>query len=143
MFVLLFEKGDEVVSALENFARKNKVAGGQITAVGSLSDVTLGHFDWKSKTYKKSVEIHQQVQVLLLTGDLSYDKGRAKVHCQTIVAKQDGSVWGGHLMQAHVRPALEIILTEASQFYQRRYDHETGLALLRPEPQPIQRIKIG
>ena len=64
MFVLMFETGDEVVSGLEHFAKKNKIPGGQISAVGSFSDVTLGYFDWKRKRYKKTFEIRQQVQVL-------------------------------------------------------------------------------
>jgi uncharacterized protein len=133
-FVLMLEPGDEFVSALEHFAKKNRIAGAQVSAMGAFSDITLGTFDWKTKHYKKSVEIRQQVQLVSLVGDIVQEKGQPAVHCYAVVAKQDGAVFGGHLMQAHVRPALEVILMEASQFYQRRYDAETGLALLRPEP---------
>ena len=143
MFVLMFETGDEIVSGLEQFAKKNKVAGGQITAVGTLSDLALGHFDWKNKRYKKSLEIREQVQVLSLAGDIADDKGRPRVVCHVTVAKQDGSILGGHLVQGHVRPLLEVIVMEASQFYQRRYDHDSGLALLRPEPMSIGRRRAG
>lgn len=143
MFVLMFEEGDEVVLGLENFAKKHKLSGGQITGVGSFADVIIGRFDWKNKRYKKTVEIRQQVQVLSLTGDIAHDKGRPRIVCHVVVAKPDGSVYGGHLMHAHVRPLLEVVVMEASQFYQRRYDHESGLALLRPEPQVIARRKIG
>jgi uncharacterized protein len=143
MFVLMLEAGDEVVGVLENFARKHKISGGQITGIGSLADVAIGHFDWKNKRYKKTLEIRQHVQVLSLTGDIAQDKGRPRVVCYVVVAKQDGNVYGGHLMQAHVRPLLEVVIMEASQLYQRRYDHDSGLALLRPEPQVIARRKIG
>jgi uncharacterized protein len=143
MFVLMLEKGDEVVDVLENFARKHKISGGQITGVGSFAEMAIGHFDWKSKRYKKTLEIRQQVHVLSLTGDIAQDKGRPRIVCHVVVAKQDGSVYGGHLMQARVRPLLEVVIVEASQLYQRRYDHDSGLALLRPEPQIIARRKIG
>jgi uncharacterized protein len=143
MFVLMFEEGDELVSMLENFARKHKISGGQITGMGSLGDVTLGAFDWKNKRYKKTVEIRQQVQVLSLGGDIAQDKGRPRIVCHAVVAKQGGSVYGGHLMHAHVRPLLEVVIIEASQLYQRTYNHDSGLALLRPEPQIIARRKIS
>ena len=143
MFVLMFEEGDELVTGLESFAKKHKVSGGQITAVGSLADVSLGLFDVKNKKYKKTVEIRQPVQVLSLAGDIAQDKGRPRIVCHAVVAKPDGSVYGGHLLHAHVRPLLEVVIIEASQFYQRRYDHDSGLALLRPEPQIIARRKIG
>lgn len=136
MFVLLLETGDELVGSLEQFARKNKIVGAQITALGSLSDVSLASFDWKTRKYKRAVEIRQQVQVMSFVGDIAHEKGEPKAHCYVVVAKQDGAVYGGHLLQAHVRPALEVIVMEASQYFQRRYDPETGLALLRPDPLP-------
>lgn len=143
MFVLMFERGDEIVSTLENFAKKNKVAGGQVSAAGSLADVTLGYFDSKTKRYKKSVEIRQQVRVLSFIGDIAYDKGRPRLLCHVTVAKQDGTVLGGYLMHARVQPLLEVIVVEASQFYQRSYDHESGLALLRPDHPSTNRRKAS
>ena len=132
-FVLMLEKGDEVVRELQHFAKKNRIIGGQLSAMGAFSDVTLACFDWKTKRYKRAVEIRQQVQLLSLVGDIAQEKGQPAVHCFVVVAKPDGAVFGGHLVQAHVRPALEVILMEASQFFQRLYDPETGLALLRPD----------
>jgi len=132
-FVLMFDQGDELVGGLENFAKKNRIEAGQLSAVGAFSDITLACFDWKTKRYKKSVEIRQQVQLLSLVGDIVLEKGQPTVHCFVMVAKQDGVAYGGHLVRAHVRPGLEVILMEASQFFQRRYDPENGLALLRPD----------
>ncbi len=37
---------------------------------------------------------------------------------------------GGHLMEAHVRPTLEVILVESPNFLQRTMDPESGLALI-------------
>jgi len=132
-FVLMFEKGDEVVRELEHFAKKNRIAGAQLSAMGAFSDITLACFDWKTNRYKRAVEIRQQVQLVSLVGDIVQAKGQPAVHCFVVVAKQDGAVFGGHLVQAHVRPALEVILIEASQLFQRRYEAEIGLALLRPD----------
>ena len=37
---------------------------------------------------------------------------------------------GGHLMEGHVRPTLEVILTESPRHLQRKFDPESGLALI-------------
>ena len=47
-----------------------------------------------------------------------------------VVGKRDGSAHGGHLLEAHVRPTLEVILTDAPEPLRKRYDPESGLALI-------------
>ena len=41
-----------------------------------------------------------------------------------------GSALAGHLGRAHVRPTLEVILTEAPAHLRKRLDPESGLALI-------------
>jgi predicted DNA-binding protein with PD1-like motif len=48
-----------------------------------------------------------------------------------VIGKADGTAHGGHLLEAHVRPTLEVIVTESPAHLHRRSDPETGLALLR------------
>jgi len=47
-----------------------------------------------------------------------------------VVGKPDGAAHGGHLLEAHVRPTLELILTESPRHLQKRHDPESGLALI-------------
>jgi predicted DNA-binding protein with PD1-like motif len=42
----------------------------------------------------------------------------------------------GHLGPAHVRPTLEVILTEAPAHLRKVKDPQTGLALIRPNVSP-------
>ena len=37
---------------------------------------------------------------------------------------------GGHLLEAHVRPTLELVLQESGGQLKRRFDPESGLALI-------------
>jgi uncharacterized protein len=52
------------------------------------------------------------------------------VHAHVVLGKSDGTAHGGHLMEGHVRPTLELILTEAPTYLQRKMDEESGLALI-------------
>jgi predicted DNA-binding protein with PD1-like motif len=128
-FALVFDSGDELASGLREFARENGLAGTHFTGIGALSDVTLGYFHWDTKKYDE-ISIDEQVGVLSLTGDIALTDGEPRVHAHLVVGKSDGTAHGGHLIEAHVRPALEVILVESPKHLHRTVDEATGLALL-------------
>ena len=57
-------------------------------------------------------------------------EGGPALHAHIVVGKSDGTAMGGHLLGGHVRPTLEVALTESPAHLQRAIDPETGLALL-------------
>jgi predicted DNA-binding protein with PD1-like motif len=129
-FALIFDKGDEVVAGITSFAKENDLAASHFTAIGAFSDVTLGYFHWETKDYHK-LPVREQVEVLSLVGDIALKEGKPKVHAHVVVSKSDGTAHGGHLMEAHVRPTLEVIVIESPVHLRRVTDEETGLALIR------------
>ena len=110
------------------FRTLNLVGG--ICALLVAGDVTLGYFDWEKKDYLK-IPIREQVEVVSLIGDIAVEKDEPKVHAHVVVGKRDGSVMGGHLLAAHVRPTLEVMLSESPAQLTRGMDPESGLALIR------------
>jgi predicted DNA-binding protein with PD1-like motif len=128
-FAVVFDTGDEVASGLLAFAKEKHLGGSHFTAIGAFSDVTLGFFDWDKKDYQK-LPIREQVEVLSLIGDVALNKGEPRVHAHVVVGKSDGTAHGGHLMEAHVRPTLEVLVVESPEHLIRKIDDETGLALI-------------
>ena len=129
-FALVFDTGEEVVAGLLQFARDHKLTGAHLTAIGAFERVTLGFFDIARKDYKK-IAIHEQVELMSLVGNIAQnDKEDPKLHAHVVVGKSDGSAHGGHLLDAYVRPTLEVVVVEASQHLRRRIRGEFGLALL-------------
>ncbi|HET8576444.1 MAG TPA: PPC domain-containing DNA-binding protein [Methylomirabilota bacterium] len=128
-FALVFDDGEEVMSGLQGFAQERGVTGAHFTAIGAFREAVLGFFDVKRKTYDK-IAIPEQVEVLALAGNVALHEGRPKVHAHAVVGKRDGTAHGGHLLRAHVRPTLEVVLVESSGRLQRRTDPKTGLPLL-------------
>ena len=129
-FVLIFETGDEVASGLLDFARNHHLDSSHFTALGAFSDVVVGYFDWAKKEYKR-ISLPEQVEVLALVGDIALNQGEPTVHAHVVVGKADGTAHGGHLLEAHVRPTLEVVLVESAQHLQRQSDPASGLALIR------------
>ena len=130
-WVLIFDKGDEPVAGLTAFAKAQKLGAAHFTAIGAFSDVTLGYFDRAKRDYKK-IPLHEQVEVLSLLGDVALDKGEPKVHAHVVIGRADGEARGGHLLEAHVWPTLEVVLVESPRHLRKRHDPETGLALIDP-----------
>jgi len=130
-WALIFDKGDEAVAGLTAFAKAQKLGAAHFTAIGAFSDVTLGYFDRAARDYKK-IPLREQVEVLSLIGDVALDKGEPKIHAHVVVGRADGEARGGHLLEAHVWPTLEVVLVESPRHLRKRHDPETGLALIDP-----------
>jgi uncharacterized protein len=129
-FALVFQPGEEVMSGLLRFADEQKLAGARLTAIGAFERVTLGFFELQKKDYKK-IPINEQVELLSLVGNIARDDtGRPKVHAHVVVGKADGTAHGGHLLDAYVRPTLEVVIVESAQHLCRTMRPELGLALL-------------
>ena len=130
-FVVVFETGDEAAGGLAAFAREQRLSGSHFTAISAFSRVVVAYFDWPSKQYR-NVPINEQVEVLSFAGDISIDKGEPKVHAHVVLGKADATAHGGHLIEGHVRPTLELVLTEMPRHLHRRFDVASGLALIDP-----------
>ncbi len=130
-WALIFDKGDEPVAGLTAFAKAQKLGAAHFTAIGAFSDVTLGYFDRAKRDYKK-IPLREQVEVLSLIGDVALDTSEPKVHAHVVVGRADGEARGGHLLEAHVWPTLEVVLVESPRHLRKRHDPETGLALIDP-----------
>ena len=69
--------------------------------------------------------------MLSLTGDIARDeKGKPQLHAHCVVGKRDGTAHGGHLLEALVRPMLEVVLKENPAYLQKTYRQELGIALI-------------
>jgi predicted DNA-binding protein with PD1-like motif len=129
-YVVIVDTGEEVVAGLLRFANEKKLRSAHLTAIGAFQNVTLGFFEPGKRRYKK-IPINDQVELLTLVGNLARDSdGHPRLHAHVVVGKWDGTVLGGHLMRASVRPTMEIVITASSQKLRRRMHDEVGAALL-------------
>ena len=117
---------------LQEFAEKERISAAQLTAIGAFSGAVLGYFDWDRKKYRRT-PVSQQVEVASLLGDVAVTPdGKSGLHVHLVLGRRDGTALAGHLLEAHVRPTLEVILTESPAHLHKVQDPESGLALIRP-----------
>jgi predicted DNA-binding protein with PD1-like motif len=128
-YAVILDDGDEFMEALERFAEEQGIQAAHFTAIGGFSRATLGYYDMEKKEYRE-IPVDEQVEALSLVGDIALKGEEVEVHAHAVAGKADGSTVGGHIMEAFVRPTLEVMLTESPSHLQRKVDERSGLALI-------------
>lgn len=117
---LIFLDGEEAVSELLRFSRENGIDGAHVRGIGAASRVKFAVLDLVEKRYQP-IEVREQVEVLSLLGNIGLaDDGQPALHVHVVVAKRDGTAHGGHLLELHVCPTLEIIVTPTARLQRRK-----------------------
>jgi predicted DNA-binding protein with PD1-like motif len=131
-FAVVFRTDDDPVAGLTRFAREQKIQGAQLTALGAFRQSTVGFFDLAAKDYRR-IRFDEQMEVLALTGNIGVkNEDEPALHAHVVLGRADGSAPGGHLLEATVRPTLEVIVTETPRHLRRTHDPETDLPLIDP-----------
>lgn len=128
-FVLIFDSGDEAMAGLKTFASEHDLSAAHFTAIGAFRDAVVAWFDYDRREYKR-ISVREQVEVLALTGDVAEKDGKPAVHAHVVLGKSDASACGGHLVEAHVRPTLELVLTESPAHLRKTVHDPSGLPLI-------------
>jgi predicted DNA-binding protein with PD1-like motif len=128
-WAVVLDTGDEAHACLLDFARARQLGGSHFTAIGAFERAVLGYFDWSAKDYVH-IRVDEQVEVVSLIGDVALAGDEPKLHMHAVLGQADGRALGGHLLEGHVRPTLEVIVTEAPAHLRRRHDPVSGLALI-------------
>jgi predicted DNA-binding protein with PD1-like motif len=128
-WAVALETGDEASACLLAFAKAQHLSAAHLTAIGAFERAVLGYFDWNTKDYKRN-QIDEQVEVVSLIGDVALKGDEPKLHMHVVLGQSDGNALGGHLLEGHVRPTLEVIVSEAPAHLHRRHDPQSGLALI-------------
>ena len=128
--VLILDPGEEAFASVTAFAVKEKIEAASLTALGAFERATVGWFDFAKKNYKP-ISVDEQCEGLSLVGDIALgDDGKPSLHIHAMVGLSDGSTRGGHLLEAVVKPTLEVTIVETPAHLRRRKRPELGIALI-------------
>ena len=95
-----------------------------------LAVATIAFFEFQAKNYRK-IPVEVQSEVLSMLGDVAVDDtGKASLHLHVVLGFEDGSTKGGHFLEGHVRPTLEVVLRETPVGLRRRHRADLGVALI-------------
>lgn len=124
-YLIRLEKGEETVSSLSSFIGRRRIGAGVIQGIGAIRNLRIGYFDAPRKSYRTTT-IRKTVEVVSLSGNVSYLNGRPFVHLHVAVADDKHRLRGGHLFHGEVAVTLELYIRVFSRKLVRKPDPETG-----------------
>jgi len=113
-FKITLRKGDEIMSALLEFAQKNHIREAHFTGVGAIDSGLFGWSDLEKKAERKIVVDSEAEIVSLIGGITTNAEGKPNVHAHISVAFGDGNLKGGHLFEARISIVGQIYVTDES-----------------------------
>lgn len=127
---LILEKGEAIHHGIAQVAKDQGLPGGFVTGIGVVKDVVIGFFDIASKGYKEK-RLGGAVELLGLNGDISWEGDDPIIHLHAVIGLEDGSVLGGHLLQARIGVTGEIFIHRMGTRLERQKVKEFGLSLIK------------
>ncbi len=128
VYILRFDRDDEVLSGITSFAEARNVEAGTFLGIGAASRVVISYYDLETKQYL-DVAL-EEVEIASLTGNIGTLNGKRVVHAHGVFSGRDCVAKSGHVKEVVVSGTCEARFEALSGKLQRMHDAETGLNLL-------------
>lgn len=127
-YVLRFDKDEELMKALGDFAAAEKITAGHFSAVGTVSSIELGFFNSFIKEYRKKL-ILDNMEIVSLAGNFSVLENKPVIHAHGSFSNNEFVVVGGHVFKAVILATCEVFVLKMDGELKRGLDKNTNLNL--------------
>ena len=97
--IVRMDKGEEILEKVREVAEKEKIKLADISALGAVSEFTVGVFDTEAKEYHAN-EFKGSFEIVSLTGTINTMNDEFYCHLHMSAGNEKGQVFGGHLNRA-------------------------------------------
>ncbi len=128
-YILRFDPGEEVVSTLKDFCKKERIFSGVFQGIGACDKLKLSYYDLKLKKYVEK-DFNQDLEITNLTGNVAMHGEDIIIHMHGNLGDTEFQALGGHVMAITISVTGEIYLTKFDQPVNRKPYLDTPLKLL-------------
>lgn len=126
--IVRMDKGEEILEKVREVAEKEKIKLADISALGAVSEFTVGVFDTEAKEYHAN-EFKGSFEIVSLTGTINTMDDEFYCHLHMSAGNEKGQVFGGHLNKAIISATCEMVITLIEGRVDRRFEEKVGLNL--------------
>lgn len=127
--IVVFETGDDVLPLLQSLCEREEIRGATLFGIGGFAKATVAFYNMESKQYEP-IEVDEQVEVLSFAGNVTVYEGKPRIHVHCVLGHRDGHTTGGHLLNAIVRPTLELTIDVIGGRIERTDRPDIGIPLI-------------
>ncbi len=110
-FAVHFSAGDELMSGMTEFAEKYNLKLSEVRGLGGISSAVVSAYDPEKGAFKR-FNIDQKGELVSLQGEITMQNGKPQFHAHVVFVLVDGTVHGGHLVEAHINPIANLFVNE-------------------------------
>ncbi len=122
------DKGEGILEKVREVAEKEKIKLADISALGAVSEFTVGVFDTEAKEYHAN-EFKGSFEIVSLTGTINTMNDEFYCHLHMSAGNEKGQVFRGQLNRAIISATCEMVITLIDGRVDRRFEKEVGLNL--------------
>ncbi len=127
-YVLRLERGEEVVTSLKEFCKKEDIKLGSIDGLGACDHLEVCVYDVVNKVFHRHT-FDEVMEVTNLHGNISTMDGETYLHLHITAADENLNAHGGHLSACRISATAEIFVRRLDGIVERKKDDVTGLNL--------------
>jgi hypothetical protein len=120
-YVLFLSRGERIIETLTGFCGKKKICAGYFSGIGSCRGAELGFYDWNAKKYRFK-KFSADFEIAALQGNVSLRQRSPFVHAHVVLGDKNFRCAAGHLREAEVLAACEIVLVPLRTKLLRKLD---------------------
>lgn len=129
-FVLKIDKGEEIVETIKSLAKRENISLASVSGIGAVNHAIVGLFDTRQKKYFTNI-FNRDLEIVSLSGNITIKDFEPYIHLHIGLADINGNMYGGHLNEAVISGAGEIIIIEINGAAGREFNEDIGLNLLK------------
>lgn len=129
-YVVRLDPGEEILAALSDLCRRERIGLASVTGLGAVGEAVLGVFDTEAKRYD-SKEYQGHYEIASLMGTVTQKDGNPYLHLHAVIGNPvTGECHGGHLNRGLISATGELMVTVVNGRVERRMDETVGLNLM-------------
>jgi uncharacterized protein len=128
-YILRFDRGEEILSALGEFCRQERIEAANFTAIGATGEATVCFYNLHEKKYEDH-HLKENFEIISLIGNVSMLDLKPLVHAHVTLGDRELNLRGGHAKKLVVSATCEMALQKYKGWIDRKPDAVTGLNLM-------------
>lgn len=129
-YIIRLLRGEEVVEQILSFCKEKTIDAAWIQGLGAVDRAVISSYNFEKREYEK-LTLEEDTELLSLQGNIAYNNGERMLHAHVTLGRADKTVIGGHLHSMRISGTGEIQITKLNGKFEREFDEETGLSLLK------------